>query len=206
MRFTAQDFHTRFAPSKCDLRVYLRSKVEAEAEPSEFEQILFRLGQRHEQNYLSTFPSVLDLRTASADGRAAATTEQIAEGVAVLYQPRLQSVTTLDGVTVECVGDPDFLIRENGEYSIRDVKMARRVDEENHPDIILQLQFYGWLYHQMIGKPPVRLEALNGRGELVVIPDDGGAAVLAQTPSCRRTNCAASAWQSLPGSLMLVTF
>lgn len=180
LRITGQDFHTRFAPSKCDLRVYLRAQGVPEAQPCEFEQVLFRLGRRYEENYVSKFPQILDLRSIPADGRAAATAARIAEGVTVLYQPRLQCSTTLDGVAVDCVGDPDLLLLENDGYVVRDVKMARRVDKEHHPEIVLQLQFYGWLFRQMIGKAPLRLEALNGRGEIVVVPDDGGAAMLAQ--------------------------
>jgi predicted RecB family nuclease len=183
---TSQDFHARFAPSKCDLRVHLHAQGTSEAEPSEFEQVLFRLGRRYEEAHLSTFPQALNLRTVSADGRAAATAQQIAAEVAVLYQPRLQSSATLNGSKVNCIGEPDFFIRENDGYVVRDVKMARRVDQENHPEIVLQLQFYGWLYRQMIGKPPVRLEVLNGRGEIVIIPDDGGEAVLTQVAEILR--------------------
>lgn len=180
MKITAQDFHALYRPSECGLRVFLRAKGEPEAEPSEFDQVLFRLGQRHEANHLATFPQATDLRAVVYDRRAQETTVLVAKGVAVLYQAVLKHSATMDGVACEFVGEPDFLIREDDNYVIRDVKMARRVDEDNHPEILLQLQFYGWLYKQVFGKSPIRLEALNGQGEIVVIPDDGGATVLAQ--------------------------
>ena len=180
MKITAQDFHALYRPSECGLRVFLRARGEPEAEPGEFEQVLFRLGQRHEAKHLATFPQVADLRAVAFDNRAQETMALVANGEAVLYQPVLKNLATIDGALCEFVGEPDFLIRENGGYVVRDVKMARRVDNENHPEILLQLQFYGWLYRQVFGQPPIRLEALNGQGEIVVVPDDGGVMVLAQ--------------------------
>jgi predicted RecB family nuclease len=34
---------------------------------------------------------------------------------------------------------------------------------------LFQLQFYGWLYEQVFGSSPIRLEALNGQGDIVPI-------------------------------------
>lgn len=35
--------------------------------------------------------------------------------------------------------------------------MARRITEKDHPEIVLQLQLYGWLYEQVIKEPPYKL-------------------------------------------------
>lgn len=78
MKLTAQDFYALYAPSECGLRVYLRAKGETEAEPSEFEQVLRRLGQRHEATHLATFPQVINLRQLNAAERAEATAAQVA--------------------------------------------------------------------------------------------------------------------------------
>ena len=54
-------FYNLYRPSKCDLRLYLQLKGVEPAPPSAFEQVLFRLGQRHEKNHLFTFPEFTDL-------------------------------------------------------------------------------------------------------------------------------------------------
>ena len=173
MRITAQDFHALYAPSECDLRVYLRAKHEPEAEPSEYEQVLFRLGQRHEAAHLATFPQVVDLRKLSFEQRIEETKAQMAGGAAVLYQPALKFSGELDGVACDFVGEPDFLIREGGGYFVRDVKLVRHVDKDLHPEVILQLQFYGWLYTQVFGVAPLWLEGFSGQGEVVTVPNAG---------------------------------
>ena len=73
------------------------------------------------------------------------------------------------------IGVPDFLILDGEGYVIRDSKMARRIDEENHPEILLQLQLYGWLYQKSCGLAPKGLQVHAGTGEIVTIPYDGGA-------------------------------
>lgn len=47
MRLVASDFITHQRPSPCDLRVWLRHRGEPEREPTEFEKVLYRLGERH---------------------------------------------------------------------------------------------------------------------------------------------------------------
>lgn len=61
---------------------------------------------------------------------------------------------------------------------MRDCKISLRVTEDDHPEILRQIELYGWLYEQLIGAPPRRLEVLNGRRELVTVDYDGGARAL----------------------------
>jgi predicted RecB family nuclease len=61
---------------------------------------------------------------------------------------------------------------------IRDSKLSRRVDEENHPEILLQLQLYGWLFEKSYGAAPEGLQVLSGRGEIVAVHYDGGKSAL----------------------------
>jgi hypothetical protein len=49
MRLTASDFMTYWRPSPCELRVFLHEKGEPEAEPGAFDEVMRRLGIRHEQ-------------------------------------------------------------------------------------------------------------------------------------------------------------
>ena len=134
-----------------------------------------RLGQRYEAKHLATFSKVIDLRSLERGERFAQTIALVKSGSPTLYQAALNFQTTLDGMDCDIIGDPDFLIRDNGGYIVRDVKMARRVNEKDHPEILLQLQLYGWLYENVFGTPPVRLEALNGQGEIINVPSDNGA-------------------------------
>lgn len=170
IRLTAQDIHRRYAPSECGLRVFLKNQGIDEAPPSEFEQVIMRLGQRYESQYLATIAKIVDLRSLDRDKRFEQTQALVRAGSDALYQPLLKTHISLADHDCEIVGEPDFLIREDGHYIIRDVKMARRVDEESHPEILLQLQLYGWLYEQVFREPPARLEVFNGKGEMVSVP------------------------------------
>ena len=75
-------FFNLYRPSKCDLRLYLQLKGVDPALPSAFEQVLFRLGQRHEKNHLFTFPEFTDL-TGEPSER---TLEEIRKANPVIYQ------------------------------------------------------------------------------------------------------------------------
>lgn len=181
MRLTASDFHTYFCPSKCDLRVYLRYQGVEESEPGPYEQVIRLLGMRHEKAHLATFPDVVDLSTASREKRESLTKSLIADNAPVIYQPVLRTETVLNGTACEIWGEPDYLIlHKPGEYIMRDSKMSRQITKEKHPEILLQLQLYGWLYQQVFKKPPIRLEVHNGRNEIVEVLNDGGVAALAK--------------------------
>lgn len=148
MRLTASDFVSYRRPSACDLRVFLRHRREQEAEPGHYELVLRRLGLRHEIEHLATLGAFADVRVASLDEHVKKTAEAIAKKVPVLYQPAFVANEQICGTDVEIVGVPDYLILDSDGYVIRDSKMARRIDEENHPEILLQVQLYGWLFER----------------------------------------------------------
>jgi hypothetical protein len=56
LRLTPSDFYTFFRPQKCENRIYLRHKGLEEALPSPYEEVIRRLGKRHEHAHLSSFP------------------------------------------------------------------------------------------------------------------------------------------------------
>jgi predicted RecB family nuclease len=171
MRLIASDFYTHHRPSTCDLRVYLRHNAAQESTPGPYEELIRKLGQRHERAHFATFSQTIDLTDMEPDERELATRKAIADGQPVIYQPLLRATTTIDGVTCEVWGEPDLLIYEAGNYVIRDIKMSRRINEKDHPEIFRQLQFYGWLYHQMMGIRPARLEVFSGAKEIVAVAD-----------------------------------
>ena len=180
MRIAASEFYSLYRPTECPLRVYLRQQGVEESEPGPFEQVLETLGKRHELWHLATLGSYEDLSAVPPDQRARRTAEAIRNRLPAIYQGEFSSDTSIGGVPVTVVGRPDFLIRDGNSYLIRDSKLSLRVDEKHHIEIILQLQLYGWLYEQTVGSPASRLQVHAGRGDVVDIPYDGGAAALAE--------------------------
>ncbi len=179
LKITASDFYSYFRPSKCDLRIFLRHRQEPEAEPSPYEEVIRRLGERHEREHLKTLPSAEDLSKKAREEREQLTIQAVKNEVPVIYQSAMRASTTIGGVECEIVGDPDFLIKTTDSYAIRDSKMSRRITEKDHPEIIYQLGIYGWLYESTFGKPPHALEVHSGTGEIVAVTYDRGIAALA---------------------------
>ena len=89
--------------------------------------------------------------------------------VPVIYQPLLRCTLRIAGIDCEVSGRPDFLIRDDLGYRIRDSKISRRINQDDHPEIILQLQTYGWLFERVFGFPASALEVHNGPGEIVEV-------------------------------------
>lgn len=177
MALSGSDFYRAFRPSPCDLRLYFHHKGVAPEKPGPFEEVIIRLGQRHETAHLSTLGAVTDLGEGSFEDRQRRTIEAIAAGAKVIYQPVFSATLRLGDRECEVVGIPDFLIREGDGYVIRDVKMSRRIDEDAHPEIIWQLRLYGRLYEVVTGTAPVRLEVFSGKSEIVAIDPAAPAAV-----------------------------
>lgn len=116
----------------------------------------------------------MDLSSGDPDVRERRTLESISAGAPCIYQSRFTASLDIDGEACEIVGEPDFLVRSGDGYVIRDSKLARTIDEESHPEILLQLRLYGWLFEQKVGAPPAGLEVHAGDGRLVPIAYDGG--------------------------------
>ncbi|MCK5241979.1 PD-(D/E)XK nuclease family protein, partial [bacterium] len=179
MKLISSDFHAYYRPSRCELRVYLQQQPEVKEAPAgPYEQVLRRLGVRHEQAHLGTFPEFINLAAFPSQERITHTIEAVRDRVAVLYQPFMRACAKLKGIVCEILGEPDFMLTVPGGYVIRDVKISRRIDEKDHPEIIRQLQIYGWLYEQTFNQPPVRLEVYSGAGKLEEVPYDEGHAAL----------------------------
>jgi len=178
MRLTASDFISNHRPTRCDLRVFLRHCREEEAAPGPYDEVMRRLGLRHEKDHLVTLGSFTDASDASFQEQVKKTADAIANRAPILYQAAFLVTMKIGNAEVEIVGVPDFLILDGDGYLIRDSKMSRRIDEENHPEILLQVQLYGWLFEKSCGTPPKGLQVHCGTGEIVTIPYDGGASAL----------------------------
>jgi len=179
MRLTASDFMTYWRPSACELRIFLHEKGEPGAEPGAFDEVKRRLGIRHEQEHLETLGPYLDLSNVLIDERVAKTLEAIANKVPVIYQPAFVVRHRIAGTDIEIVGAPDFLILDGDGYVIRDCKMSRHIEAEIHPEIVVQVQLYGWLFERSTGTPAKQLQVYNGMKEVVRVEDDSGEWALA---------------------------
>ena len=178
MRLTPSDIVSCHRPTRCDLRVFLRHRGVEEEAPSPFDEILQRLGLRHEKDHLATLGAFADLSDASFHEQVKRTADAIAKKVPVLYQAAFLVTEKIGESEVEIVGVSDYLILDGSGYLIRDSKMSRRIDEKNHPEILLQVQLYGWLFEKSCGVAPKGLQVHSGTGEIVAIPYDGGASAL----------------------------
>jgi predicted RecB family nuclease len=206
--FRASEFYSYYRPSKCELRFYLRRHGEPEASPGPYDLVLRRLGERHERAHLATLPDIVDLSGIPREQQELRTVEEVRRRATAIYQPAFRVPHVFDGIECLIIGSPDFLVREEGGYVLRDSKLARRVglppsppddrvtpdggehpepppgslrvprSAPHHPEILRQLEIYGWLYEKTFGAPPVRLEVLTGIGAIIGIPYDGGAAAL----------------------------
>lgn len=178
MRLTASDLYDYFCRSKCPLRVVLKAEGIPMVEPGPYEQILQRMGQQHERDYLSKLPSVLDLSQVPHLQRAPRSRQAVAQGVPAIYQAALSTKIRMAGTSCTVVGIPDVLVLDgDGRYRICDCKIIRDIDE--HPEIRLQLGLYGWLYEQSFRQAASSLEVYCGTGQTVTIDYDGGQEVLA---------------------------
>ena len=90
MKLSASDFYSYFRPSKCGLRVYLRYIGEPESPLGPYDEVIIRLGERHEKAHLASFPSFVDLSAGMREERKQRTLETIKKGEEVIYQPVLR--------------------------------------------------------------------------------------------------------------------
>lgn len=180
MRLTASDIVSLYRPEPCQLRVYLREHGVQEAEPGAYDEIIEHLGRRHEESHLASLGAYEDISVVEREQRGSRTLEAVHACVPVIYQGEFRVQTTIGGGAVEIIGRPDYLIYDVDGYVIRDSKLSRRVDEKHHEEIALQVQLYGWLYEQAVGRSAKRLEVHTGTGAIVEVPYDGGAAALAK--------------------------
>lgn len=178
MKLLASDFYTLYQPSFCGLRVYLQQTGQEEAPAGPYAEMLRRLGERHERNYLETLPALCNLAAYPTDERITRTLAAIRERLPVLYHPLFQATVDIQGHTCEIRGEPDLLLAEPGGYVIRDIKLSRRISETEHPEIIRQLQLYGRLFELATGQPPLRLEVFSGQRTVLPIAYNQGRAAL----------------------------
>lgn len=170
MRINASSFYGLYRPSPCPLRVFLRAKGVKETAPSPYEEVIIELGKKYEATHVASLKDVLDLTKGDEDERVQQTIKAVHQGVDVLYQPLFKVSRKISGRDITFIGEPDLLIKKDGGYVIRDVKLSRRITEKDHPEILFQLGMYGWLFEQTLNEKPKRLEVFAGTGTVEEVP------------------------------------
>lgn len=173
LSLAASGFSALYRPSTCTRRVYLLAHGEPTGEPSAIELILRELGERHEKEHLATFAVARNLAEGSLTDRAERTREAVRSGAPVIYQGVLRAA--LAGSRDVVTGIPDFMIRNEDSYRIRDCKLSRSMRGDRHPEIVRQLQTYGWLFEKTFNLLPSALEAYLGNHTVETIPYAGSA-------------------------------
>jgi len=186
-----------FAPSKCELRTWLRANTEVEeAPPSSFQVFLANQGIRHEIRVLEELkadhPDWVDVDGYNNPAATSDTAGEIRSGKPLIYQGKLEAVNSeLGRGPVRIIGYPDFLVKAGEGYVIADAKLARSVLRTTNdgtavpkPDkrhIALQLQLYGWLFKNQFPDLDFELVVCNGAGEREKISfEDQGQAALSE--------------------------
>ncbi len=177
MRLNISTLYTRHQPSACDLRVFLDQHGVQPAPSGPYEDVLRKLGMRHEKDHLATLPGCVDLSTGSPQARLQLTEQELQRHAAPLYQPVLLANATDVGADVELLGIPDFLIPTDAGWAVRDCKLSLHAEEDTHPEIPLQLQALGFLFRLATGTRPVGLEVVLGNGNITQIEYDEDAAI-----------------------------
>lgn len=133
----------------------MANRESARAPLSPYTEVLRNLGLRHERAHLESFSTVTDLSPFDLQERERKALEAIAKRDSVIYQGVLRAQMTVGQTTVEVIGQPDFLIRDGSTYKIRDSKMSRRINERDHPEILLQMGFMdGCIKRHWASYPP----------------------------------------------------
>ncbi len=171
MRISAQIIYNLFAPSYCEKRLFFAYHKVKALEPGPFEQLIYKLGLRHEENYRRSLGQYADASAGNLKERRAITQKYITEKVPIIYQGVLYENLTINNRLITVVGIPDFLLYEEGRYKIRDCKLAKQVDEKRHQEAIAQIKIYGLLLEKMTGQKVQKMEVVLGDNRLLDITE-----------------------------------
>ena len=164
----------------CERRLWLSEHArDAAAARTEHDEVLGERNRSLEDVVAAGVPRLSDpvLRAGvSFDGAAAETVRLLRETDLSLRRPVLVSA---DG---RCTATPAFILREGDALVIRDVRLAHRPERKRENRV--RVSFAGWLARQVSGRDVVRLEIVNGLGQVVVVepePDDELARLTSRT-------------------------
>jgi predicted RecB family nuclease len=174
MKISASDIYSLYAPSYCEKRLFYRYKNEKEKPLGPFQELIIKLGNKHEREHVKQLGAYTDLSQMEWAERTKQTKKAIINGNPVIYQGLFEVTEEIEGQKIDIKGSPDILLKEGQEYIIRDYKLSFHAEEKRHPEILYQLQLYGYLFEKTMGMKPLKLEAFLGNESLVTIDYDNG--------------------------------
>lgn len=178
MKLATQNIYDFYYPSQCERRLFYRFNREEEIPPGPFEQVIFRLGKRHEETHIKSLGEYFNVLELPRDQQIKKTEELIQGNMPIIYQGVLSVTEKIKDSEIELIGIPDIMIYNNSSYTIRDCKLARHADDKRHPEILAQLQVYGYLYEKTTRMKPTKLEAFLGDSSIVEVPYDDGVSAI----------------------------
>ncbi len=178
---TRNTFYALRCPKPCQNRLRLIEAGIPQAKPGPLEEIVIELGLRHEEWHIASLPDVLRLKEIPREERERRTLEELRERRRILAHGLLRSTFAVDGEDVVLLGEPDLLLPSAEGWTVRDVKLTRRLEE--HPEIKDQLNLYGALVELVTGAPPVALEVVLGNSSIATLEYAGLAGVRASIAS-----------------------
>ncbi len=172
MKLTSSDIHTFYKPSRCQRRVYLiehppETLTEAENDYySHAEEVDYHV----ERYYYKRFKKPIDLSQTPAEKREKATIKAMKRQGHVIYKPFARYLWNYQNKSITLEATPDFVLWEDAGYVLRYCRMAKKVTRDNHGDIFWIAQFHAWVFYQVFGQWPLRLEVGNSTGKVMTLP------------------------------------
>ncbi len=164
---TSKDIFNYFKPSICPRRIYLDQRQFPKLPSRPTAELMIRLGNEHERRHLNSMPEFIDLSTGEFEKRLILTQKHVKANVPAIYHGLLRASVKLNGRKYNLIGEPDFMIKvEKGKYLVRDCKMAKRINDKDHPEILIQLYLYGYLFETTFGYQP-ELQVLDSDDEII---------------------------------------
>lgn len=173
MILSAADFYTYFKPSRCQRRVHLIHHPPESVDTEDLEGFYARSQEADfhvERYYYKRMPQPLDLSQLPDKERRKATLEAILRQEPVIYKPLLTNVWRHKGRRFNLEARPDFMIWSEDRYTLRQCRMGKKINRENHPDVFWVSQFNGWVYKRLFDQWPDQLEVGNSTGHVFSIP------------------------------------
>ena len=175
-RINILDIYTLYDPSKCERSVFLRINRKTRSKPSDFDTPTKIPNEQYKLEHLLQFDKYADLSRWNLEDKVRKTIRAVIEGFPVIYQGAF--IAKLPSGDIEVIGTPDFLIKDNGSYRIRECSLSSNVDESHRSGIIYQLELYGWLFENTFKFKPSMLEIYLGDKTIKEFEYSGDALVL----------------------------
>jgi predicted RecB family nuclease len=168
IKFKSSDIFHFYKPTRCERRLYL---MESPPEQIDIAQLshLKDADQQLERHFLKGMQEWKDLSKGPDVSRLRDSSRAWLEKNPILYKPLFSHELEYEGQVFELMLEPDFLVWNESGYCLRLCRNARKISKENHADLIFLAQFQGWLYLQIFGEAPHRLEVYNNSGRLLEI-------------------------------------